>query len=80
MIQFDNKTFYLITEVGELTLDCFRKLGEKEDSRKKETYLSAAKELRGEGKALKTMFFRNLKEERLTESIRPEGNYADWSR
>lgn len=80
MVQFDNKTFYLITEVNELSLEGFRKLGEKEDSKKKENYLTAAKELRGDGKVLKTMFFRNLKEERLTESVRPEGDYADWSR
>lgn len=66
IVQYDNKAFYLICEIEDINLDCFHRLGEKEDSKKKETYLTAAKEMRADGKVLKALFFRNLKEERLS--------------
>lgn len=35
MLQFDSKSFYLISEVQGKAGEVFRKLGEKEDNRKK---------------------------------------------
>lgn len=75
-MHYDNKAYYLISEAGK---DQLYKMGEKEDSKKKEVYTTSAKEFAEEGKSVRIMMFRNLKEERIRDS-RVEGDYANWPR
>lgn len=80
MVQYDSKNYYLISEVEGKPEAVFKKLGEKEDNKKKEAYITAAKELQIEGKLIQAMFYRNLREERLRESDKSNGDYVNRSR
>ena len=79
IVQYETTLTFLITELP-TAVEPFKRLGEKEDSKKRQTYEATASKLRDEGKMVKVMLFRNLKEERFRGSAQLEGDFSEWPR